>query len=250
MKKNIIVLLIALVAVSLFVGCKEPEKTPESTNADYFIEAYKVADFVLNDFANEVFGYTESSNEVSSGSYPMNTYWGTYYADPIMETSSGEKLRGLFTNKAKTKRIGISKITNYGTDASVNGELTYAYQTVVADGINLEFKYKNQTSEDSGTTWTDSGDEKTGYLVCNAKRTKEAVEGSTTKFKYTITDLKLSVKAVDGELLDVSSKDAVSYKSISYVIDGTDVSKLESLTFDGKALSSDEIAAVIKELTK
>ena len=253
MKKTLVILLVALMALTLIVGCKKEPKVKEPTNADYFLESYNAADFILNDFTAGVWNYVEASS-TSSGFYPMNYYYSaTGTTDPLMSWD-GSKFLNLFTNEAKTKRVGIKQFTNYkeyseDKNGTVNGKVSNAYQTVSADGINLEFKYKDQTSSD-GATWTDTGDEKTGYLLCNAKRTKEAVEGSTTKFKYTVTDIKLSVKTVDGEWLDVSSKDEVEYKSISYVMDGKDITTLESLTFDGKALTADEIKAVINALNK
>ena len=238
-------MMLVLAALMLFVSCK---KDPEVTNADRFLESYNAADFVLNAYVGGVHGYSERSNQ-GAAYYPMNTYYQTYYADPLMH-SFGNQYLSLFTNKAKTKRVGISEFTNYSTTQAVNGQVYDKYLEVGADNVNLAFKYKDQTSSD-GTTWTDSSDEKTGYFLCNAKRTKEQVGDTTsTIYKYTVTDIKLSVKKVNGEWLDVSSKDEIEYKSITYEMDGTDLSTLSNLTYDGSALTSTEIKAVIDALTK
>ena len=244
MKKTLLIsMLLVLAALMLFVSCK---KDPEVTNADRFLESYNAADFVLNAYVGGVHGYSERST-AGGAEWKMNTYYQTYYADPLM-CSFGNQYLSLFTNKAKTKRVGISAFTNYST-TDINGNVYDKLGEVGADNVNLEFKYKDQTSSD-GTTWTDSSEEKTGYFLCNAKRTKEAVGESTTKYKYTVTDIKLSVKKVNGEWLDVSSKDEVEYKSISYEMDGTDLSTLSNLTYDGTALTATEIKAVIDALTK
>jgi hypothetical protein len=257
MKKTLLIsMLLVLAALMLFVSCK---KDPEVTNADRFLESYNAADFVLNDFVKGVWGYEENDSTGTSGYNQMNycysaTVASGYSTDPQIEWY-GTQNQNLFTNEAKTKRVGLIKFTNYGEYVSdpdddyvfPNGRVVHDYQKVEADGINLEFKYKDQTSSD-GTTWTDSSAEKTGYFLCNAVRTKKPVEGSTTKYTYTVTDLKLSVKKVNGEWLDVSSKTEVEYKSISYEMDGTDLSTLSNLTYDGTALTSTEIKAVIDAL--
>ena len=256
MKKTLVILLVALMALTLIVGCKKEPKVKEPTNADYFVEVYNAADFIFNDFIGGAMGKGFESSPYSSGEYCMN-YWysatnTSMETDPLMKWYGSGYLNA-FTNEAKTKRVGIKQITNYkeyGVDNSFNGSIATAHLKVAAKSVNLEFKYKDQTSSDNGANWTDTGDEKTGYLLCNAAKTREAVEGSTTKFKYTITDIKLSVKTKDGGWLDVSSKDEVEYKSISYVMDGKDIATLESLTFDGKELTADEIKAVINALNK
>ena len=245
MKKTLLIsMLLVLAALMLFVSCK---KDPEVTNADRFLESYNAADFVLKNFAGGVYGYSEGTSQATSGTQYMNTdYNGSN--DPIMQYD-GSKYLSLFTNKAKTKRVGITKVTNYST-TRINGNVYYKKGEVGADNVNLAFKYKDQTSSD-GTTWTDSSDEKTGYFLCNAKRTKEQVGDTTsTIYKYTVTDLKLSVKKVNGEWLDVSSKTEIEYKSITYEMDGTDLSTLSNLTYDGTALTSTEIKAVIDALNK
>ena len=266
MNKILVILTVAIVAVSMFVGCKnEPEVGAEtSVNVDYFLESYNAADFIINGFTAGVMGQFEDTNPAAtdSGPYMNYCYSATPSSDPKVSRSTDPLMRdykasilNLFTNESKTKRVGIIKFTNYteyNEDANdtTNGRVISGYQKLGADKINLEFKYKDQTIANDGKTWTDSSDEKTGYFICNAIRTKEAVEGSTTKFKYTVTDLKLSIKPIDGDFLDVSSEDTVSYKSISYVIDGTDLSTLEKLTCDDTALTAEEIAAVIKALSK
>ena len=257
MKKILVILTVAIAAVSMFVGCKNGPEVKEPTNVDYFVESYNAADFVMNDFVYGVFRYKERDT-AGGGSNPMNYYYSatekdSYSTEPLKSYLSA--FNTMLTNDANTKRICISKFTNiseYDNDknATVNGLVIEDLQRAAASGINLEFKYKDQTSTDGGKTWTDSSDEKTGYLVCNANRTKVLEEGSTTKYKYTVTDLNLSVRTIDGEFLDVSSKDTVSYKKISYVIDGTDVSTLEDLTCDGTTLTAEETAAVIKALSK
>ena len=258
MKKVLVILTVAIAAVSMFVGCKNGPEVKEPTNVDYFVESYNAADFVMNDFVHGVWNYEEKTS-IGDNFYPMNycysaTTKASYNTDPLMNWD-GSKFLNLFTNEAKTKRVGISKFTNYSEydndkNGTVNGLVIEDLQRAAASGINLEFKYKDQTSTDGGKTWNNSGDEKTGYLVCNANRTKVLEEGSTTKYKYTVTDLNLSVRTIDGEFLDVSSKDTVSYKKISYVIDGTDLSTLEKLTCDDIALTAEETAAVIKALSK
>ena len=243
MKKTLLIsMLLVLAALMLFVSCK---KDPEVTNADRFLESYNAADFVLNAYVGGVHGYSECSTQ-SEHRYPLNTYYQTYYADPLMY-SFGNQYLSLFTNKAKTKRVGISAFTNYSTTA-INGNVYDKLGEVGADNVNLEFKYKDQTSSDNGANWTNSSEEKTGYFLCNAKRTKEAVGESTTKYKYTVTDIKLSVKKVNGEWLDVSSKTEIEYKSISYEMDGSDLSTLSNLTYDGTALTATEVKAVIDAL--
>lgn len=246
MKKTLLIsMMLVLAALMLFVSCK---KDPEVTNADRFLESYNAADFVLNAYVGGVYGYSEGTS-VGGSFYNLN-YCYSGNNDPIMSMEGGKYLN-LFTNKAKTKRVGISEFTNYSTTQAVNGNVYDKLGEVGADNVNLAFKYKDQTSSDNGANWTNSSDEKTGFFLCNAKRTKEQVGDTTsTIYKYTITDIKLSVKKVNGEWLDVSSKTEIEYKSITYEMDGTDLSTLSNLTYDGTALTATEVKAVIDALNK
>ena len=108
MKKILVILTVAIAAVSMFVGCKNGPEVKEPTNADYFVESYNAADFVLNDFVGGVRGFKESST-MSGGTYNMN-YWysatdTSKQTDPLMAWD-GSKFLNLFTNEAKTKRVG------------------------------------------------------------------------------------------------------------------------------------------------
>ena len=215
-------------------GGGEGGGTTPTESSDYasFLKAYGAASFILDDFAGGVLNAKEQADvEGASG--------GSNYINSVTWNSSElSKLTGLFTNKAKTERLNIKSYSE------ASGEVRYGINEVEAKTVTFKIVYQKQTSSDSGANWNDTGDEKVGYVVMTAKRTRTAVTGAADgTWSYSVTGITLSViPDANGEFMNVDGKNTVSYSDIKYTMTGTDASTITDVKIAGTSLSSDALS--------